>query len=379
MRLLAIRREGKCLSECYEKDIPLEWECKNSHRWTEIYSRSAYIRWCRVCAGVKTYRSRNKYDLTEARSAAAACGWKYLSDKYRGVGAETEWECPRGHVCLISFDDFSHGKRCKICSRGIYIMEEITREIFNRLFHEKFIKCNPTWLINPFTGYTLELDGYCKKLNLAFEYQGPTHFQNVYKNSCRTLEETKAIDNTKSKLCAENGVTLVHINYGYSKETLSKHIVDICIGRNISGMDLNANLDYKTFDIYSIDKFEEIKELIRSKEGECLSKKYYDTHTKLDLRCKYKHIWQMTPHDLKRGYWCPKCSTKKKFTMEFVQSMVNSFGIVCLTDKYDSTRAMMLFRCIKNHYWWTSFSTIVKRKRCPICNLLKYRKLNLPQ
>ena len=68
-----------------------------------------------------------------------------------------------------------------------YFHEERCRAIFERLLNQKrvgehllFKKVRPSWLINHETGFCLELDGYCKQLKLAFEYDGIQH--HVYPN-----------------------------------------------------------------------------------------------------------------------------------------------------------------------------------------------------
>jgi len=43
------------------------------------------------------------------------------------------------------------------------------------MFNDIFPAQRPLWLINA-RGHQMELDGYCQKLNLAFEYQGEQHF-----------------------------------------------------------------------------------------------------------------------------------------------------------------------------------------------------------
>ena len=59
-------------------------------------------------------------------------------------------------------------------------MEEILEEAcwkgyhkqgMKKMFGKKFIKCKPYWLDSG-NNSLLELDGYCKELDLAFEYNG---------------------------------------------------------------------------------------------------------------------------------------------------------------------------------------------------------------
>ena len=60
-------------------------------------------------------------------------------------------------------------------------------ENIGRLLNKKFKKVRPLWLINYETGFCLELDGYCKQLKLAFEYDGIQH--HIYLNPFHKSKE----------------------------------------------------------------------------------------------------------------------------------------------------------------------------------------------
>jgi hypothetical protein len=75
-----------------------------------------------------------------------------------------------------------------------------------------FPKCRPEWLINPETGYRLELDCYNKELGIAFEYDGHFHFE-IRKGLNNNLERTKKLDRLKEDICLRNNVKLIRIPY----------------------------------------------------------------------------------------------------------------------------------------------------------------------
>jgi nucleoside-diphosphate-sugar epimerase len=52
----------------------------------------------------------------------------------------------------------------------------------------------------------------------------------------------------------------------------------------------------------------DMRELARSRGGQCISKEYVDTKTKLRWKCAFGHDWEASPRLLKAGHWCPECT-----------------------------------------------------------------------
>jgi hypothetical protein len=100
-----------------------------------------------------------------------------------------------------------------------WIAESQVRRVFERVLGEKFPKRRPRWLI--FDGSRLELDGYCRNLNLAFEYQGEYHYAFVEPHHRdKTLESVQTVDAVKLDLCKARGVNLICVPCGLrDKET----------------------------------------------------------------------------------------------------------------------------------------------------------------
>jgi hypothetical protein len=58
--------------------------------------------------------------------------------------------------------------------------------------------------------YTMELDMYIPKLNIAFEINGPVHYKPIYGQE--VLNEIKKKDRTKQKICSKKGIKLYIIS-----------------------------------------------------------------------------------------------------------------------------------------------------------------------
>lgn len=91
--------------------------------------------------------------------------------------------------------------------------EEQCRKIFETIFLDTFPDVRPDWLQNPVTGANLELDGYCEKLMLAFEYDGKQHdtYTPHFHTNKRALEYQQEKDAHKDKVCLERGIDLIRI------------------------------------------------------------------------------------------------------------------------------------------------------------------------
>ena len=105
--------------------------------------------------------------------------------------------------------------------------EERCRVIIQRLLHQPFISVRPNFMKNPETGRNLELDMYCEKLHLAFEYNGLQHYVYIphfHKNGRIDFEKQKRRDKLKKWLCQKNGITLIRIPYHLRREELEPYI-----------------------------------------------------------------------------------------------------------------------------------------------------------
>lgn len=94
--------------------------------------------------------------------------------------------------------------------RFIYL--KYTKSIYIYRFNVKFPKIRPDWLVNPDTGRVLELDGYNECLHLAFEYNGPFHYDSMGRDE-RTMVANRIRDQNKIHLCEQHGVDLIVIPY----------------------------------------------------------------------------------------------------------------------------------------------------------------------
>lgn len=114
--------------------------------------------------------------------------------------------------------------------------ENECRRIFENIFNEKFPSKRPSFLKNPVTKQNLELDGFCDRLNLAFEYDGSQHSQynpHFHKGGSKEFIYQVKKDEFKNLKCKENGITLIRIPHNIKFDSLQDYILQKLRDRNI--------------------------------------------------------------------------------------------------------------------------------------------------
>jgi Helix-turn-helix domain len=228
------------------------------------------------------------------------------------------WSCKRDHKFKQSFYRITNNNYwCPICTNK-YSGEEICRKMFETIFQEPFPKYRNNWLKNRYNK-SLELDGFCEKLNIAFEHNGEHHYKdNVFGNN---FERIQSNDIDKSNLCAERGIKLIIIpqlgkilNYNsfvlFLIEEFTKHNI-------LAPSPINIDMDKLLIEVANqIDKLEEhstnMIKVAATNNGVCLSDVCVSVKDELQWQCERKHIWTATYNNvINLGQWCPHCAQRK--------------------------------------------------------------------
>ena len=127
--------------------------------------------------------------------------------------------------------------------------------------------------------------------------------------------------------------------------------------------------------------YNQSKEIARSKDGICLSKKFTNLSTKLEWECKNGHRWFTTPRSIINGHWCGKCAyDQKKCTLKQMQEIANLKGGKCLSKEYINITTKLEWECKNGHKWFETLARIKNGSWCVECNkqkkILIYNKLN---
>jgi hypothetical protein len=352
MHEIAKEYGGRCLSKNYiNSHTKLLWQCAEGHQWEAAHSHIKNGQWCPYCAGNVRLTIADMQQIAEEREGVC------LSSIYTNVATKLLWQCAEGHQWEAKPSDIKSGCWCPECSSGLG--ERICRAFFEQLFDKKFPRHHPKWLVNR-TGNRMELDGYCKALNLAFEHHGEQHYSggNLFIDTEEALNERQDADKYKRMLCEAQGIVLIEIPEIPSRLSLDKVKVFIKNQCNQYGFPLPQDFDAKEVNLKkayatpnSRQALIDLQNIAKQRGGKCLSEPYIHSSSKLLWECIDGHQWEATPGSIKSGRWCHYCVGQIKGTIEDMQQIAKERGGKCLSENYHDKDTPLLWECAKGHRW----------------------------
>lgn len=339
---IASDKGGECLSEKYGgQNVKLEFRCKNGHKFKTVPN---IIKnegtWCKKCAGLETGT------IEEMRELAKSKGGECLSEEYINSGTKLKWKCKDNHTWEANPRDVKHKSWCPYCTW--YTGERKCKYILERLLNTEFHKTRRILRSG------LELDGYSKEYNLAFEYNGEQHYvtNHFFNHSQEKLQQIRRNDKRKSDECESRNIGLIIIPHfeAATDFQLIKFLKEELKGRKIDYNDLEQNILMNDFYLNN-SVLIELKTLIESKGGKLLSNEYLNSQTKLKVICENGHIWETNYTQIKLGSWCPTCSGRAKGTIEEMQKIAKERNGKCLSGNYINSTTSLKWECEKGHVW----------------------------
>ncbi len=377
-RVYAATKNGRLLSSSInEKKDYVDWQCAAGHIWSQPLSSTLSNRsWCGLCSSNAPRNLQVLIDIATLR------GGKVLSTEYVNVDSTYDFECSLGHRFSNQFKQVEkRGQWCPTCNKGSK-SEEICRTTFEQLFGKTFPKYKPEWLRNS-RGYRMEIDGYCKELQIGFEYQGRQHFDYPLYGS--DVQKRKEDDKLKAQLCKSNGVYLFIIDYTMSYEDFPKQIQKQA---RKFGIRLPENFTKTEIDIFKAyirkDRINELRNLLSPKNIQVLSPKYLGSHNYVELQCLIcDHKWSALGNSFfnsRRVAGCDKCARAKaglrnKLSLKHLQEFAHKNGGALLSNEYIESAHVYKWKCSVGHVFEKQFSNMKFRNEfCPECEGRKIRK-----
>ncbi len=247
------------------------------------------------------------YTLEDMHQLAQHHGGQCLSTQYVDKRTKLRWQCQHGHIWESAPSNIVPGHWCRICARNNpYTLDEM-----HQLARDRGGQCLSTQYINTRTKLRWQCaQGHQWAAGPGFIVQGgwcPTcdtppketlaHMQKLARRrKGKCLSPTYI--NITTKLCWE-------CEEGHQWETTPKLVKQ---GRWCPACAL-AQLKGAAQPRYTIT---DMQHWAAARGGVCLSEFYRDKNTKLRWQCARGHVWETTPHVIRRGCWCPACARLKQ-------------------------------------------------------------------
>jgi len=210
----------KLLSGEYKNiNTKLKLQCPEGHIYQASYNVFKNGHRCKICSDKKgSLKQRLKYN--DVKSYIESYGYKLLSGEYKNNRVKMDIQCPEGHIFKMKYNNFQIGQRCPICNYNNISSkpEKEIQEYIRSIYNGKIINNDRNTIINPLTGWNLELDIYLPELNKAIEFNG------TYWHS---LDKAKIYDKIKADQCEQKNIDLLIIDeneWGNNKEKCEKII-----------------------------------------------------------------------------------------------------------------------------------------------------------
>jgi len=390
MRAFARQKDGQCLSGKYiNNSTPLLWKCnKCQNKWPARFANIKTGHWCPKCAKINSAKKR-RLSIDDMHDLATLRGGKCKSKKYINAKTPLKWQCGKcEYIFRARPYNVKTGYWCPECgkertgkSHRKYTFEKvkIIAKKYNILcldfFYEEghaqaqleCIECNHKWktrvsrFVNKMKScpqcsikeggeksrlYTIgDANTLAKKRGGVFLSKSYARAYDVYTWKCHVKKHPK-FQKTFSQV--KGGQWCTKCRYEKASKTL--------LGRSTKNPDVTYSIKYA-------------QDHAKSKNGECLSKKYTGYDVKMHWKCyECNHDWWAGFNSIVgSGTWCPHCVGREKNTQDMMD-IATQYGGLFLSDNYMKPPHKMKWWCNNGHEFEADWNTIYSGAWCSECS-----------
>ena len=115
--------------------------------------------------------------------------------------------------------------------------------------------------------------------------------------------------------------------------------------------------------------FEHVKHMIEKEDGyKLLSNEYVNAQTKLRVKCKRGHEYLVSYNAFQIGLRCKTCYfNSKKISYEYVKKIVEDADYQLISEIFDGSRSKIRVRCKRGHEYNVLFHNFKYGGRCRQC------------
>jgi hypothetical protein len=266
-------------------------------------------------------------------------------------------------------DSIKRGRWCPQCSR--WTSERTVRSFLEQMCGCKFPSIRPSWLAGR-NGRPLELDGYSRRLRIAFEHQGYQHFESQahFHRRGGAFKRRLELDRVKRQTCRERGVYLIEVpNLGRNLavenlyDYLAKKLAVAGVRPKVAKEDIR--LDPKQ--IYSPRYIGRLMRTVEEHNGQLLPGGVLSYTGQIRVRCANGHQWDTSTARVLRGHWCPFCAGLARHTLDDARALAEKREGKCLSTSYVNSSTKLQWQCQHGHTWYASFANVQMARWCPVC------------
>lgn len=121
--------------------------------------------------------------------------------------------------------------------------------------------------------------------------------------------------------------------------------------------------------------YEQVKESIKNLGFILLSTEYINSQTKILLKCKFGHTWYAKySHLINEKSGCPHCAGNAKFSYEQVKETIENLGYKLVSKEYINSQTKLDVECKFGHIFSITYNNLVNNGRgCSQCHKLNNR------
>lgn len=298
------RHGGVVLEQQYVNSrSPLLVECSAGHRWRPNRDSLKNGDWCPQCAG----RGRTREDLV---AVAKSRGGDLVSKSFSVMSAKYRWRCKLGHEWNATANNIvHHGRWCPTCGRN---QSDAARRRYYLADLQQWAKCQ---------------GGKC----LATEFSSVVDLV-PWECECGHIWEAEARRIRDGGWCPE------------------------CAKRKRGAK-------------RRVHTSATLKQFAQKKGGKCYPPEHFDVKTSIEWECSLGHRWRANADNVVNGgKWCPDCAGTKPLTLTEMRELAKSRHGDCLSKQYVNSQTPLDWVCSAGHVWSAVPSSIKAGRWCPTCS-----------
>lgn len=272
----------------------LDYECDKGHLTNISYASFKKGIRCNKCS------KRPVIDIEWVREEFEKVGYRLISNKYVRAIAKLDYECDKGHVTKISYNDLQQGRRCNKCS-GKYQMtyDEIKKFYKNR----NYVLLSPE---SDYRSYQSTLKFKCDKGHVNdMKFMS---IRNGYKCSICTGNKKLTYEFVKEEF-AKQGYILITKKYTNARTLMKFRCVKGNHNHQMTYSDIKQRYGCGKCSGKAKLEYDVVSKAFEDVGYTLLSKIYKNSHQKLKIKCNEGHITTITyTHFKSSSRRCSLCS-----------------------------------------------------------------------